>query len=122
MREPEPPWPAVVPADGIRRSSCGTRSCRWAVGTHWPSAGRRAAGRGVSWKCGKPETSRWSLDRRVAEYTRRHDVTISAWRLGPFEVLLVDDASSVLLEMQEWERPHPDEERLKRRAASMWDT
>jgi hypothetical protein len=71
---------------------------------------------------GKPETSRWSLDRRVAQYTRRHDVTISAWRLGPFEVLLVDDASSVLLEMQEWERPHPDEERLKRRAASMWDT
>jgi hypothetical protein len=68
------------------------------------------------------ETSRWSLDRRVAQYTRRHDVTISAWRLGPFEVLLVDDASSVLLEMQEWERPHPDEERLKRRAASMWDT
>jgi hypothetical protein len=33
-------------------------------------------------------------------------VTISAWRLGPFEVLLVDDASSVLLEMQEWERTH----------------
>jgi hypothetical protein len=46
------------------------------------------------------------VDRRVAEYTRRHDVTISAWRLGPFEVLLVDDASSVLLEMQEWERTH----------------
>lgn len=62
------------------------------------------------------------VDRRVAEYTRRHDVTISAWRLGPFEVLLVDDASSVLLEMQEWERTHPDEERLKRRAVSTWDT
>ena len=45
------------------------------------------------------------MDRRVARYAHWHDVTISAWRLGPFEWLMIDPY--VLPEMQEWERTHP---------------
>jgi hypothetical protein len=45
------------------------------------------------------------VDRRVTRYAAWHDVTISAWRLGPFDMLMVDP--TVLLEMQEWERTHP---------------
>jgi hypothetical protein len=45
------------------------------------------------------------VDRRVARYTYWHDMTVSAWRLGPFEWLMIDPY--VLPEMQEWERTHP---------------
>ena len=45
------------------------------------------------------------LDRRIARYSTWHDVTISAWRLGPFDHLVVDP--NVLLEVQQWERTHP---------------
>jgi CheY-like chemotaxis protein len=45
------------------------------------------------------------MDRRVARYTNWHDMTVSAWRLGPFEWLMIDPY--VLPEMQEWESTHP---------------
>lgn len=45
------------------------------------------------------------VDRRTARYSSWHDVTISAWRLGPFDHLVVDP--NLLLEMQQWERTHP---------------
>src|SRR5919109_2399222 len=44
------------------------------------------------------------VDKRVGRYTQWHDLTISAWRLGPFEHLVVVDALRVLLEMQAWEQ------------------
>ena len=37
----------------------------------------------------------------------RHDLTLSARRLGLFEELVVVDALRVLLEMQAWEQTHP---------------
>jgi hypothetical protein len=45
------------------------------------------------------------VDSRVARYAAWHDVTISAWRLGPFDRLMVDP--TVLFELQAWERTHP---------------
>ena len=45
------------------------------------------------------------VDTRVARYTHWHDVTISAWRVGPIDLLTVDPY--VVLEMQAWERTHP---------------
>lgn len=47
------------------------------------------------------------MDQRLARYTRWRDVTISAWRLGPLEHLVVEEELLVLLEMEEWERTHP---------------
>lgn len=47
------------------------------------------------------------LDPRLARYTTWHDLTISAWRLGPFEGLFVAEEPRVLLSLQEWERLHP---------------
>lgn len=45
------------------------------------------------------------VDRRVARYAAWHDVTISAWRLGPFDHLMIDP--NVLLDIQQCERSHP---------------
>lgn len=47
------------------------------------------------------------LDPRLARYTTWHDLTISAWRLGPLEGLFVVEEPRVLLDVQEWERLHP---------------
>jgi hypothetical protein len=47
------------------------------------------------------------VDRRVARYTQWRDLTFSARRLGPFEVLVVVDELRVLVEMQAWEQTHP---------------
>jgi hypothetical protein len=48
------------------------------------------------------------LDSRVARYAAWHDVIISARSLGPFVRLMVD--STVLFELQAWERTHPTSE------------
>lgn len=53
-----------------------------------------------------------SVDERVGCYARWHDVTISAWRLGPIEHLVVVDAWRVLTEMLTWEYTHPGLEHL----------
>lgn len=45
------------------------------------------------------------MDRRVARYSAWNDITVSAWRLGPFGHLMIDP--NVMLEMQYWERTHP---------------
>ncbi len=50
------------------------------------------------------------LGARVARYADWHEVTISAWRLGPFERLTVLDEPRVLMEMLAWERTHPQAE------------
>lgn len=47
------------------------------------------------------------MDRRLARYTQWRDVTLSAWRWGPLERLVVVNELPVLLEMEEWERSHP---------------
>lgn len=47
------------------------------------------------------------LGPRLARYTTWHDLTISAWRLGPFEGLYVVEEPRVLLALQEWEHLHP---------------
>lgn len=47
------------------------------------------------------------LGPRMARYARWHDVTISAWRLGPLTRLAVADEPLVLLELLEWEQLHP---------------
>jgi hypothetical protein len=47
------------------------------------------------------------MGRRVARYTQWRDVTLSAWRLGPLERVVVVDELPVLLEMEAWERTHP---------------
>lgn len=44
---------------------------------------------------------------RVARFAQRHDVTISAWHLGPIEHLVLQDEPGVLWEIVEWERTHP---------------
>ncbi len=43
------------------------------------------------------------LDDRVARYARKHAITISAWRLGPFAQLVIADEPAVLYELQDWE-------------------
>lgn len=48
------------------------------------------------------------VDARVARFSDWHDVTISAWRLGPIEQLVVVDEVRVLLDLLEWARTHPD--------------
>ena len=47
------------------------------------------------------------LGPRIARYTQWRDLTISAWRLGPIEHLVVDEELLVLLDMETWERMHP---------------
>ena len=46
----------------------------------------------------------------IARYSYWHDVPVSAWRMGPIDLLVVHPA--VLLDLQAWERMHPlDEQR-----------
>lgn len=47
------------------------------------------------------------MGRRVARYARWHDVTISAWRLGPLTRLTVANEPLALLALLEWEQLHP---------------
>jgi hypothetical protein len=42
------------------------------------------------------------MDRRVAHYACRHDITISAWHVGPFRVPRVNPM--VILDIRDWER------------------
>jgi hypothetical protein len=42
------------------------------------------------------------MDRRVARYASSHDITISAWHIGPFRVPRVDPM--VILDIRDWER------------------
>ncbi len=44
---------------------------------------------------------------RIARYIQWRDLTVTAWRLGPFTRLTVLDEPLALLEMCEWERTHP---------------
>lgn len=46
-------------------------------------------------------------DERVARYAEWHDVSISAWRLGPLRLLGVVQEPRVLSHMLSWERAHP---------------
>jgi hypothetical protein len=52
------------------------------------------------------------MDSRVSRYTYWHDVTISAWRLGPFDLFTVDP--NFLFHMQAWERTHPADQGRQR--------
>lgn len=52
------------------------------------------------------------IDQRLARYTQWADVTLSAWRLGPLEWVVVARELLVLLEMEEWEHAHPPAARL----------
>ena len=54
----------------------------------------------------------FAVGERVACYTRWHDVTISAWRLGPIGHLVIADELGVLTEMLTWEYTHPGLEHL----------
>jgi hypothetical protein len=47
------------------------------------------------------------MEPRIARYTQWRDVTITAWKLGPFTRLVVDDEPAVMLEMDAWEQTHP---------------
>jgi len=46
------------------------------------------------------------VDERVARYAAWHDVSISAWRLGPLRLLGVVQEPRVLSHMLAWERTH----------------
>jgi CheY-like chemotaxis protein len=47
------------------------------------------------------------VDARIRRFTQAHDLTVSAWRLGPFAHLVIPHAWDVLRELQAWERAHP---------------
>jgi len=46
------------------------------------------------------------MEHRVARYTRCHDISISAWRVGPLALPWVVADLPVALEMAAWERAH----------------
>lgn len=43
------------------------------------------------------------VDRRILRYTQAHDLTVSAWRLGPLTHLIIVDDVLVLHALQQWE-------------------
>jgi CheY-like chemotaxis protein len=47
------------------------------------------------------------VDARIRRYTQAHDLTVSAWRLGPFAHLVIPHEWDVLWERRAWERAHP---------------
>ena len=78
---------AVVPLRGMHRVlSIGWSACR---------------------NASRDDTIVLSVDERVARYARWHDLTISAWRLGPVDHLVIVDELLVLSEMESWEYAHP---------------
>lgn len=44
------------------------------------------------------------VDARMLHYVMEHELTVTAWRLGPWAHLLVVDDSLILRELQAWER------------------
>ena len=51
------------------------------------------------------------IDRRIARYVADHDLTVSAWRLGPISQPTIEHDWYVLKELRAWERAFPVEER-----------
>ena len=51
------------------------------------------------------------MDTRVARYAAWHDITISAWHLGPITVPQVEPTA--INELKDWERAHSVEDRLR---------
>jgi hypothetical protein len=46
------------------------------------------------------------VDPRIMRYAAEHDLTVSAWHLGPLSHLEIVDQRLVLLDLQAWERQH----------------
>ena len=83
----------TVPARGVTRMLVA----KWANG-------RRPARQMVERRIGD---SLLLVDKRVARYSDWQTVAISAWRLGPLDILTVVDEPLVMLRLPRWERLHP---------------
>jgi hypothetical protein len=47
-----------------------------------------------------------NVDERINRYARWHDVVVSAFHIGPLDVLFLNDPA-LLLQITQWERLHP---------------